>query len=502
MLTSGRKPTPHEIPERPDPTDLAVHRLCRDRSVGPDESGPGHIDAGPGERSAGQVPLVLVLVLALLTAVSPLSTDIYLPAFPELQADFGVDAPVVQLTLTTFMIGLAVGQLVIGPLSDRWGRRRPLIVGSVLCTFAGLVCALAPSIETLIAARFAQGVTGAAGIVIARAVIVDRSTPDLPQTAPTSDTPGGFESAAVPAGAAGEWPDPDVDPAAPSSDPAPATETARALSLMMTIAGAAPIVAPLLGGMLVDLIGWRGIFAVITGVCVLMTAGVVLAVPESLPVRRRRAGGLSELRSGAAQVLSDRRYLGWMVVFSACFAALFSYVSASSFVFQNVLGMSAGAYSVVFAIYSAGAMAGGVVSARLVARTGPLRLVVTGFATLFGAGLLILADVLFLDSAAAPMLILLMIGISALGLLFGNVTALALEQVPQAAGTGSAVLGGAQYGLGAVVAPLVGLGGENTAFPMALGMTLAAAFGLAVIAVIPRGPGVTAADPIRSAAGR
>jgi len=402
------------------------------------------------------VPPALVLVLSLLTAVSPLATDIYLPALPDLQAEFGAGASIVQLTLTTFMVGLAAGQLVIGPLSDRWGRRRPLVVGSVLCAVAGLVCALAPSIGTLIVARFVQGVSGAAGIVIARAVIVDRSAAAPPAT--------------VPSGAG----------------PVPPTDTARMLSLMMTIAGAAPIVAPLLGGLLADLIGWRGIFLVLTGVCALMSVGVLVAVPESLPPVRRRSGGLRELRDGALEVLADRRYVGWTVVFSACFAALFSYVSASSFVFQNVLGLSAGMYSVVFAIYSAGAMLGGMLSARLVARTGPLRLVVAGFAILFAAGLVTLVDVLVLDCAAAVMIPALLVGISALGLLFGNVTALALEQVPHAAGTGSAVLGGAQYGLSALVAPLVGLGGEDTALPMVVGITVSAMFGLVVIAAIVR----------------
>jgi DHA1 family bicyclomycin/chloramphenicol resistance-like MFS transporter len=186
-----------------------------------------------------------IVVLALLTAIAPLATDMYLPALPTMVGDLGSSASGVQLTLTTFLVGLALGQLVIGPLSDQFGRRGLLIVGTVVCALAGVACAFAPSAGFLVAARFVQGFSGAAGIVLSRAVIADR--------------------------ASGE-------------------RAARLFSLMMVISGVAPVVAPLLGGSLVGAVGWRGIFWILAGVAVVMVVGVLSAVPESLPVERRQRG--------------------------------------------------------------------------------------------------------------------------------------------------------------------------------------------------------------------
>ncbi len=382
---------------------------------------------GTGEdASQRRLPLRLLLVLALLTTVAPFSIDMYLPGLPQLAADLGTDATRVQLTLTAFMLGLAGGQLVIGPLSDRFGRRRPLVIGAVVCAASAVVCALAPSIEVLVTARCVQGFSGAAGLVIARAVVADLRS---------------------------------------------GRAAAQAFSLLMTINGLAPVVAPVLGGIVIALSGWRAVFLALTAIAVVMAAGAILVVPETLPAGARHGGGLQELCRAIRQVLRARTFVAYALVLAFSFGALFAYISASSFVLQNVVGLSVGMFSVAFAANAVGIMVTSAGNARLVGRVAPARLLAVAvgvqvcaavaLAVLFGLGV----------TAAAAVLPVLFVSAAVLGGVFGNATALALEQVRRAAGTGSAVIGVTQYGMGALVTPLVGLGGDRAALPMAMTMT-------------------------------
>ncbi len=247
----------------------------------------------------------LIVVLAMLNAVAPpFSIDMYLSAFPpEMAADFGTSAPMIQLTLTTFLIGLASGQLVIGSLSDRYGRRRPLIIGTSACLAVSVLCALAPSIELLIVLRFAQGFCGAAGVVIARAVIADRTS---------------------------------------------GSGAARLFAVMMLISVLAPITAPVLGGVVVTGLGWRAVFAVLAAMNMLMLLGVLLAVGESLPEHRRRPGGLKALGASTRSVLANRHYIGYTLCMAFTAAAMFAYIAASPFVLQNILGFSPTMYSLIY----------------------------------------------------------------------------------------------------------------------------------------------------------
>ncbi|MGV0595489.1 multidrug effflux MFS transporter [Mycolicibacterium porcinum] len=381
------------------------------------------------------LPLSWLGVLALLTAVAPLSIDMYLPAFPAMAAEFGTSASAVQFTLTSFMVGLASGQLIIGPLSDRFGRRPLMLAGTFVCILAGVACALAPNIAALTAFRFVQGFSGAAGVVLSRAVVADR---------------------------------------------AHGAVAARAFSLMMIINGAAPVLAPLIGGSLMGVIGWRGVFWILAGLAVAMFIGVVAVLPETHPKDRRHTGGVTAMLSDARSVLTNRGYIGYTLAFAFGFTVMFAYISASPFVLQNVLGLSPLHYSFAFAANAAGIVIVNAVNARIVGRFGQRRLLH------LGVGLLVLFSVLLVvDALLGPVLwaslLLLWGAVASLGLVAANATSLALDQVRHAAGTGSAVLGALQFGLAAVVSPLVGLGGDHTALPMAVAMVVSACIGAAAL---------------------
>ena len=370
----------------------------------------------------------LLLVLALLSAVAPFATDLYLSAFPTMTADLGTTATSVQLTLTAFLIGIALGQLIFGPLSDRFGRMTPLVVGSLLCLAASAATALAPTVEALVAARFAQGITGAAGMVIGRAII---------------------------------------------SDLAVGAAAARAFSLMMLVGGIAPVVAPVLGSVLVGPLGWRGVLWVVFAIVAAMFVGVVAVVRETHTADRRakvradRAGSPSALRA-----LGSRVYLGNALAFAFAFATMMAYISASPFVYQVMIGFSEVQYGIAFGTNAIGLAAVSAVSARLVATRPVRRLAGTGLALCLAAVIVIV--VIVASGAPAWLLVFpLWVAVASLGLVFGNATALALGGVTGVAGSASAVLGALQFGLGALVSPLVGIGGEHTATPLAAVMLVA-----------------------------
>ncbi|MGW1977514.1 multidrug effflux MFS transporter [Streptomyces sp. NPDC001889] len=349
--------------------------------------------------------------LALLCVVGPLSTDMYLPAFPRMAGELGTDASGVQLTLTAFLVGMTAGHLVFGPLSDRYGRRGPLLAGAVVCAVATALCAVAPSLGWLVAARFVAGFSGAAGVVIGRAVVAD-----------------------VARGAA----------------------AARLLALLMTLSTIAPIVGPLVGGAVIEALGWRGVFWVLGGVAAAVAAAVALFVPESLPPERRVGGGVRELAASIREVVGDRAYTGYTLAFSFGFGALFCYISGSPFLLQNELGLSVRASSAAFSAGAVMAAAGGVVSARLVERVGPERLLRTGLLAVLAACAGLLGVTLVGGLTVVVFLPLVAVMCLGVGLALSNAAALAIGRVPGAAGVGSAVLGTVQSGVGAGVAPVVG----------------------------------------------
>lgn len=344
----------------------------------------------------------MLMILALLSATAPLATDMYLPGLPVLGEDLGTSTQMVQLTLTTFMVGLGIGQLIVGPLSDSWGRRKLLLGGAVAFAASGALSAVAPSVEALIGARLLQGLSGGAAIVLARAVIADRAKGDA---------------------------------------------AAKLFSIMMIIGGVAPVVAPLAGGALLGPVGWRGIFWVLTGAGVLMVVGVLTLIPETLPPERRHGGGLSALARNMRYVVGNRRYVGYALTFMFGFGALFSYISASPFVLQDVLGLTPGQFSIVFGVNSIGIVGGSIVNTTLIGRFHARQLLKFGVLMLLTVGAMLVLEVTIGGAHLWVVLALLFLVTTAIGFVMGNSTALGQSEVPQAAGTGSALMGAGQFGL-------------------------------------------------------
>ncbi|MFD3812125.1 multidrug effflux MFS transporter [Rhodococcus sp. NPDC058639] len=397
---------------------------------------PENIETGDGTDGT-PFSAKLIAVLALLAAVAPLAIDMYLPAFPEMAEEFDTSASAIQLTLTTFLLGMAIGQLVFGPLSDRFGRRPLLLVGTLACAAFSAASALAPTIELLAGARFVQGFAGAAGIVLGRAVIADR---------------------------------------------AEGVAAAKLFSLLVVINAVAPIIAPLVGGVIVTNAGWRAVYWVLAGLSVLMFLAVLLLVPETHPVERRTQGGASAMLRDAREVLRNRRYVGYTLAYAFAFGVMFAYISASPFVLQNVHGMSTGWYTVAFTANAIGLVIGSIANDNIVRRIGSGRTLLIGLTILASMSVLML-----INSLAGPAmwvtLILLWCTMSSLGLIIANATTLALGQAQRAAGTGSALLGALQFLLAAAIAPLVGIGGEDTAVPMAVAMVVSGVIALGAMAL-------------------
>jgi MFS transporter, DHA1 family, multidrug resistance protein len=384
-------------------------------------------------------------VLGGLTGAAPLSIDTYLPALPGVTGDLRASAPLVALTLTACVIGLAVGQLVAGPLSDVLGRRGPLLAGAAGFALLSAACAFAPDIGTLIALRFGQGLLGAVGIVLARAVVRDI-----------------YEGPAA----------------------------ARGFAALMLVSGAAPIIAPVVGGQLLRVTSWRGVFLVLAGLGLVLALGVLIAVPETLARedRARGEGALAGLRTtGAAfrTLLADRRVLACVCAAGLGFAAMFAYISGSTFVLQGLYGLSPQAFSGVFAINSVGIVAATQVAGRLVAaeRIAPQRTVAIGLATALAGSTAVLVGAL---TPAGPWALVpgFFVTVCGVGFVLPAATTLALAGHPSRAGSASALLGTSQFLVGGFAAPLVGIGGGHTAVPLGLVMVVAALTGLVVFALV------------------
>ncbi|THA26663.1 Bcr/CflA family efflux MFS transporter [Streptomyces sp. RKND-216] len=370
--------------------------------------------------------LLLTLILGSLTALPALSMDMYLPALPAVGSDLSTPAASVQLTLTTCLLGLAVGQLVVGPMSDQFGRRRPLLIGMGGYVLASAACAFAPTIGTLTGFRLVQGLAGSAGIVIARAVVRDL-----------------YDGLAM----------------------------ARFFSTLMLIAGTAPILAPVLGGQILRFTDWRGVFLVLTGIGTLLMLIVARKLPETLPTRARHRGGVPETLRIMRGLFADRVFTGYLLAGSFGFAALFAYVAASPFVVQEIYGASPQTFSMLFMANSIGLVAVGQINGKiLVGRVSLDRVMAFGLAlTLLAAvALLLLTAGTFGPVGLVPVATGLFVLMSGMALILPNANSQALMRAPHAAGSASALLGTSQFLVGAVASPLVGIAGEHTAVPMAL----------------------------------
>ncbi|HWC79083.1 MAG TPA: Bcr/CflA family multidrug efflux MFS transporter [Pseudonocardiaceae bacterium] len=401
-----------------------------------DPIAPAEPTAGPSRAETVR----LVLILGSLSSFGPLSIDMYLPAFPSIAGDLHAGPSAVQLTLTACLVGLAVGQLVTGPLSDTLGRKRPLMVGLVLYVLLSVGCALAPSVGALIGFRFLQALGGGAGLVIANAAARDRFS---------------------------------------------GTAMARFLSLLMLVNGIAPIVAPVIGGQLLRFTSWRGVFWLLAAIGLLLVAVCGLWLAESLPPERRVPGRLPDTLRSYGSLLSTRLFLGYTLAAGCSFAAMFAYISGSSFVLQDIFGLSAQQFSLVFAVNALGIVTAGQLNGRVVGRFGPRRLLAVGLASATVGGIGLLLAVL-LGWGLPAVLIGLFLVVSSIGLVSPNGVALAMADYPSMAGTAAALLGMAQTVIGGVVAPLVGLGGTATAVPMAVVISVLTVAGFAVFVLLTR----------------
>jgi DHA1 family bicyclomycin/chloramphenicol resistance-like MFS transporter len=344
----------------------------------------------------------------------------------------------VQLTMTAFLAGLVVGQLIVGPLSDGLGRRRLLISGSAGFVLFSLACAVAPNVSVLTGARFLQGVAGAAGMVLARAVLTDR-----------------FHGAELP----------------------------RYFAVLSQIMGVAPIAAPVLGGLILSVTTWRAVFAVLAVLGVLLLLAVLRAVPESLPPEQRHGGGLVSTFRAMGLLLAHRTFMGYVLVIALVAAALFAYISGSSFVFENLHGVSSTAYSLIFATNAVGMLVAGAVFSRLAGRGVRLNTLLTA-----GVGLCLLGAlaqvllVVVVGESLAGTWITLFVTVCGVGLVFPSGMSIGQAVGRVAPGAASALLGGLQFLFGALASPLVGLFGEDSSLPMAVVMLIAvAAAGLALL---------------------
>jgi DHA1 family bicyclomycin/chloramphenicol resistance-like MFS transporter len=366
--------------------------------------------------------LWMVLVLGSLAAFAPLSIDMYLPALPAIAGEYSTSASLVQLSLTFFLLGSALGQLFAGPISDVRGRRMPLLVGLALYAVTSLLCAFSPSVESLIILRFVQGLAGSAGIVISRAIVRDLYS---------------------------------------------GTELTKFFTLLMLVNGVAPILAPIAGGQLMRVTSWHGVFIVLCVLGMVMLAAVFFGLRETLPNQLRSKGGIGNTLSTFRGLLVDRVFMGYAIAQGLVFAAMFAYISGSPFVLQEIFHVSPQMFAVFFGINGLGIIIAGQITGRLVGRLGETKLLITGLGISSCGGVLLLLMILT-GAGLYTILPALFMVVSSVGIVSSTGFSLAMQNQSKSAGTASALLGVLSLLLGGIVAPLVGLGGSQSALPMGL----------------------------------
>ncbi|MEZ3160552.1 multidrug effflux MFS transporter [Microbacterium sp. BWT-B31] len=364
----------------------------------------------PGDSLPSRRRLLYVILLGALTALGPFTIDLYLPAFPVLEADFDTTAAAVQLTLTGTMIGFALGQLIVGPLSDKVGRRVPLLTVTALHVLASLAASIAPTLELLTVARVLMGAGAAAGGVVAAAIVRDLF--------------GGRRLVVM-------------------------------LSRLALVSGVAPVLAPLVGSALLLVMPWRGVFLVLAVYGAVMLVSGLFFIPETLPPARRHERGATTVWQRYRSVFTDRVFIGVLIIGGMTFSGLFSYLSSSSFLFQQDYGFDPQQYGLLFAVNSLGVVVGVQAASRLAARYGPqwVLAISTGVLVLASATI-ILTDQLGLGMWGT--IVPLFVFMTACGFTFPCVQVLALDRHGKAAGTAQSIIGATNFGVAGVISPVVG----------------------------------------------
>lgn len=366
--------------------------------------------------------LWIAIILGALSAFGPLSIDMYLPSLPVLTKDLHTSTSLAQFSLTACLLGLAFGQLVTGSQSDVRGRRIPLLIGLMGYTVSSLLCTVSSSVGILIFLRFIQGFAGSAGVAISRAVVRDLYS---------------------------------------------GPEMTRFFSLLMLVNGVGPIVAPIIGGQLLQFTSWRGVFLVLGLVGIVMSLAVFLTLPETLPVQRRAEAGVKNILGTFWFLIRDRVFMSYALPQGLVMAAMFAYISGSPFVIQNIYGASPQMFSLFFAVNGLGIIVAGQITGRLSDRIAGRKLFLSGLvlAAIGGIGLMV---VILVGTGLTAILPALFVLVSSVGIVSTAGSSLAMENYGHSAGSASALLGLFSFVIGALVAPLVGLGGGNTAVPMGI----------------------------------
>ncbi len=375
-----------------------------------------------------------LLILGALSAFGPLAIDFYLPAFPAMAHAFGTDEKHVQTTLAAYFLGLSLGQLAYGPVADRFGRRLPLLFGVGLFTVASLACAYAPNLDSLILARFVQALGGCAGMVLSRAIV---------------------------------------------SDKCDAVASAKVFSQLMLVMGLAPILAPMLGGVLVNVAGWQSIFLALGLFSAACLLAVGLGLPESLPAhvpRQPLSGALRQYLS----LFGDRVFVGHALTGGIAIAGMFAYIAGSPFVFIKLHGVPPEHYGWLFGTNAAGFILMAQVNARLLAKRGPAFLLARAVWLYLVAALALLVVAALRPAQLWPLLVPLFVCIASLGCIIPNASACAMSGQGTRAGSASALMGCLQFSVAAGAAALVGVLHDGSAVPMALVISLCGALVVSV----------------------
>ena len=391
---------------------------------------PSHAPAPAAEPAPHQaVGRPLAIVLGLLTIFGPISMDLYLPVLPALTAELQSTTSVAQLTITACLLGLAIGQVVAGPLSDRFGRRTPLLIGVIAYTVTSVLCALSPTVETLILARFIQGLAGAVGIVIAQAAGRDVYS-------------GG--------------------------------KLIRYYGRLTVLGGLAAIIGPVIGGQLATFTDWRGVFLFLAAVGVAILVASLLVFRETLPKDHRITGGLSHTLNDFRRLLANRMFVGAVLITGFTYSAIFAYLSGATYILQGMYGLSPQEYSLAFGLNSLGFVIFGFISGRLAEHWSERGTLAAGLAMALAGALGLLATAL-LHLPLIAIVLSLFTMVSGVAVTSPPATSLALKDYPDIAGTASSLLGLARFAFGGLAAPLVGIGGANDPVPFGIVAAAAAA---------------------------
>lgn len=385
--------------------------------------------------------LWFVLILGSLTAFGPLSMDMYLPALPIVTVDLQTTASLAQLSITACLLGLAAGQLLFGPLSDIHGRRRPLLYTLLIYMVVSLLCAFSPNIWVFVGLRFVQGFAGAAGIVIARASARDMySGKDL----------------------------------------------TKFIALLALVNGAAPILAPIFGGAVLRWVSWPAVFIILAAIGLIMFLAVAFTLSETLPVEKRADGGILATVKTFGTLLRDRVFMGIALSQAFVSMSMFAYIAGSPFVLQNIYGATPQQFSFIFAMNGVGIIIAAQVTGRLVNSIEERKLLLTGIGMSFIGGCLLLLAIL-LQFPLWILLVALFLVVSSVGMVGTTAFSLAMERQGKAAGSASAFLGILPFGGGALVSPLVGIGGDFTAVPMGITIFVCSLLALLLFTSVVRG---------------